>query len=47
MFFILVSKISEIIILISLYLPNRNIDEIDLSNELNNKPILAGTFNFI
>ena len=30
-----------------IHLSNRNIDEINLSDELNNKPILSGTFNFI
>jgi hypothetical protein len=30
-----------------IHLSNRNIDEINLSDELNNKPILSRTFNFI
>ena len=34
-------------LLLCIHLSNRNIDEIDLSDELNNKPILSGTFNFI
>ena len=34
-------------LLLCIHLSNRNIDEIDLADELNNKPILSGTFNFI
>src|SRR5690554_5796249 len=34
-------------LLLCIHLSNRNIDEIDLADELNNKPILYGTFNFI
>jgi len=34
-------------LLLCIHLSNRNIDEIDLSDELDNKPLLNGTFNFI
>lgn len=34
-------------LLLCIHLSNRNIDEIDLSGELDNKPLLNGTFNFI
>ena len=46
LFSYVVAKSREELIL-CIHLSNRNIDEIVLADELNNKPILSGTFNFI